>query len=107
AEVALERAEALQERRAGLVPGRAQEHGRLDLRRSLAGAHARAAEHQGQARPLRRPPGLGLDRRRPDDPPPEGTRDVPDGSLRLVFAKTLRSASPMADIMTPALGESV
>jgi 2-oxoglutarate dehydrogenase E1 component len=33
AEVALQRAEALQERRTGLVPGRAQEHGRLDVRR--------------------------------------------------------------------------
>ena len=34
-------------------------------------------KHQGQARPLRRPPGLGLHGRRPDEPPPEGTRSLP------------------------------
>ena len=34
-------------------------------------------EDQGQARPLRRPPGLGLDRRRPDEPAHEGTETLP------------------------------
>ena len=38
-----DRTGALPERRAGLVPGRAQEHGRLDLRRSVAGTDAREA----------------------------------------------------------------
>ena len=37
-EVADHRAGAVRERRTGLVPGRAEEHGRLDLRRPVAGA---------------------------------------------------------------------
>ena len=40
-------------------------------------------EHQGQARPLCRSSGLGLDRRRHDEPPPQGTRNLPERSLRL------------------------
>jgi 2-oxoglutarate dehydrogenase E1 component len=41
AEVGAGRARPVQERRTGLVPGRAQEHGRLDLRRSVARAQPR------------------------------------------------------------------
>ena len=44
------RARALQERRGRLVPGRAQEHGRLDLRRALPGMGARPGRLQGEAR---------------------------------------------------------
>ena len=64
-EVADEGARALPERRDGLVPGRAAEHGRLDLRRLEHRADAREAGREAQARPLCRPPRLGLDRRRP------------------------------------------
>src|SRR5690606_25873434 len=86
----------------------AQEHGRLAVRRPVAGADPRAPRRRVQARPLRRPPGLGLDGRGPDEPAQQGTRDVPYRSLRLIPSRETRSpVSPMADIMTPALGESV
>ena len=57
---------ALEEGRCGLVPGRAEEHGRLDLRRALSRMGARAGRRQDQARPLRRAPRLRGDGDRHD-----------------------------------------
>jgi 2-oxoglutarate dehydrogenase E1 component len=53
---------ALQECRDGLVPGRAQEHGRLELHRALSGMGAGPYRRQAPARALCRPSRLGLDR---------------------------------------------
>jgi 2-oxoglutarate dehydrogenase E1 component len=61
-----QRAVALPQRRDGLVPGRAQEHGRLVVHRSLSGMGAGAYRCQVSARPLHRPSGFGLDGDRPD-----------------------------------------
>ena len=97
-----DRARPLQERRAGLVPGRAEEHGRLHLRRSLARAHAGPHVDQGQARALRRPARLGVDRGGPDEPSHARAEGLPDRSVR-----GLREHGSMTDIMTPTLGESV
>jgi 2-oxoglutarate dehydrogenase E1 component len=80
----LGRAGPLQERRTGLVPGRAQEHGRLDLRRSVAGADAGQADVKAKRARYVGRPGLGLHGRRHDEPPPERTRDLPERSLRLI-----------------------
>jgi 2-oxoglutarate dehydrogenase complex dehydrogenase (E1) component-like enzyme len=54
------------QRRDGLVPGRAQEHGCLVVHRSLSGMGAGAYRCQVPAGPLHRPPGFGLDGDRPD-----------------------------------------
>ena len=56
-------AEPLQERRGGLVPGRAAEHGRLELRRALSRMGAEPDQRAEQAPALRRPR-----RRRPRPP---------------------------------------
>ncbi len=55
-----------QARRSGLVPGGAEEHGPLDLRRALYRMGARPGRRQGEAPALRRPAGGGGDGDRPD-----------------------------------------
>ncbi len=73
---------ALQEGRGGLVPGRAEEHGRLDLRRALARMGARPGRRQEQARPLCRPSRLGGDGRRPDVAPSRPAQGLPRRRFR-------------------------
>ena len=53
---------AFPQRGNGLVPGRAQEHGCLELHRALSGMGAGAHRGQEQARALHGPPRIGLDR---------------------------------------------
>ena len=60
------RAVPLSQRRHRLVPGRAEEHGRLDLRRALSRMGARPDRRQDEAAALCRPRRLGGDRDRPD-----------------------------------------
>ena len=60
------RAVALPQRRDGVVPGRAEEHGRLVVHRPVSGMGARPYRRQAPARALHRPPGLGLAGDRPD-----------------------------------------
>jgi 2-oxoglutarate dehydrogenase complex dehydrogenase (E1) component-like enzyme len=64
------------------VPGRAEEHGRLDLRRSVARAYPGRHERRRQARSLRRPAASPRPPRA-DEPALEGARRLPYGSLRL------------------------
>ena len=59
----VQRALPLQEGRDRVVPGGAQEHGRLDLRRALSRMGPWPGRRQVEARTLRRAPGGGGDRR--------------------------------------------
>ena len=95
-EVSEHRTGALRQGSAGVVPGGAKEHGRLDVRRSVAGADPRQARHRRQAGPLCGPPRFRLHRGRPPEPASEGTRHLARSRLRA-----------MTDILTPILGESV
>ena len=54
------RAVALPQRRDGLVPGRAEEHGRLVVHRPVSRMGARPYRRQAPARALHRPAGLGI-----------------------------------------------
>jgi 2-oxoglutarate dehydrogenase E1 component len=67
----------------GLVPGGTEEHGGLDLHTVLVRGDPRPRGRQGQARALRRPARLGLDRRRVDDATQQGTGCVPRRGLRV------------------------
>ena len=66
-----------------LVPGGAEEHGRLDLRRALSRMGARAGRRQVEAAALRRPSRLRGDRDRPDVQAPGAVEGVPRRVLRL------------------------
>ena len=63
-EVARERARPVQEGRGGVVPGGAEEHGRLDLRGALSRMGPQDLRRQERPAALCRPPGLGGDRHR-------------------------------------------
>ena len=65
--VLAQRAEPLPQGRAGLVPGRAEEPGRLELRRAAHRRSARPARRQRAPPALCRAAGICLHRRRPDE----------------------------------------
>ncbi len=100
---------ALPGRRGGLVPGRAAEHGRLDLRRAAALRGARRAERRQAHRALCRAAGLGFDRDRPHVEAHCAAQRSDRGSARLSgVIRATRRERPMAlEIKVPTLGESV
>ena len=73
---------ALQEGRDRVVPGRAQEHGRVELRRALSRMGARAGRRQIEAGALRRPAGFGGDGDRPDVEASGANEGLPRRMLR-------------------------
>ena len=80
--VAPQGAGALPHRRGGVGAGRAEEHGRLDLRRPLARTDPGKDRDRRQTPALCGPPGLGLHRRRSDEPPPQGAGGLHHRGLR-------------------------
>ena len=75
--------------RDGLVPGRAQEHGRLVVHRPVSGMGARAYRRQASARALHRPAGLRLAGDRPDVEAPCAARRP---------SSTMRSANERSEL---------
>ncbi len=73
---------ALQEGRCRLVPGRAEEHGRLELRRALSRMGAWPDRRQGEAAALCRPSGLGGDGDRPDAEASGAAESLPRRGVR-------------------------
>src|SRR6185437_65908 len=92
---------ALQERRAGVVPGRAAEHGRVAFRRPPHRSGGGKARPQGQARRLCRAAGNGGDRDRPIAAAQRRTSAAGRAGAER------RSVRMAIDIKVPALGESV
>ena len=85
---------ALQEGRGRLVPGGAQEHGRLVLRRAVHGVGARPGRRQVEARALRRTSGRRGDRDRPHVEAPRPAQGLPRRVLRLT-----RQPAPMSHFL--------
>ena len=75
---------ALQEGRHRVVPGRAEEHGLVDLRRAVSGMGADAGGRQVEAPALRRPSRLRRDGDRAHVQAPRTTEGVPRRSIRRV-----------------------
>ncbi|KAF1854100.1 hypothetical protein Lal_00005317 [Lupinus albus] len=71
------RVRQVSERRAGLVPGRAGEPGRLVLRRPPPGSRAEGRRPQGRPPVLCRPPGHRLAGDRPAEAPQQGAGQAP------------------------------
>ncbi len=90
--------DAVQEGRSDLVPGGAEEHGRVDLRRALSRMGARPGRRQVQARALRRPSGRRGDRDRPDVQASRPAQGLPRRVLRV--RRTHAPAAPSLGRLT-------